>query len=87
MLHNFKPPATREEIEAAALQFVRKVSGYQKVPQVNQKTFDRAVGQITRLTEKLLAELVATTPPRNRKQEAAKAKLRWQRREQRIRAS
>ena len=87
MLHNFKPPATREEIEAAALQFVRKVSGYQKVPHVNQKTFDRAVGQITRLTEKLLAELVATAPPRNRKQEAAKAKLRWQRREQRIRAS
>jgi len=86
-LHNFKPPATREEIEAAALQFVRKVSGYQRVPQVNAERFARAVAEITHLTEHLLEDLVATAPPRDRKQEAAKAKERWRQREKRIRSA
>lgn len=85
-LHNFKPPATHEEIEAAALQFVRKVSGYQRVPQVNADRFARAVAEITRLTERLLDDLVATSPPRDRDDEAAKAKERWRQREKRMRA-
>jgi hypothetical protein len=87
MLHNFKPPATREEIEAAALQFVRKVSGYQRVPQVNADRFAAAVADITRVTERLLDSLVATAPPRDRKEEAAKAKERWRRREKRMRGA
>jgi len=86
-LHNFEPPATHEEIEAAALQFVRKVSGYQRVPHVNAKRFASAVAEITRITEELLGELIPTSPPRDRKHEAAKAKLRWQKREQRIRSA
>jgi hypothetical protein len=87
MLHNFKPPATHDEIEAAALQFVRKVSGYQRVPQVNAARFAAAVTEITRVTERLLDELVATSPPRDRKQEAAKAKERWRQREKRMRGA
>jgi hypothetical protein len=86
-LHNFKPPATREEIEAAALQFVRKVSGYQRVPQVNAATFERAVADITRRTERLLTDLIATSAPRDRKREAAKARERWRAREKRIRTA
>jgi hypothetical protein len=86
-LHNFEPPATREEIEAAALQFVRKVSGYQRVPQVNADKFARAVAAITDATEHLLDELVATGPPRDRKREAARAKERWLQREKRIRSA
>lgn len=86
-LHNFKPPATREEIEAAALQFVRKVSGYQRVPQVNAERFARAVAAITDETERLLDDLVSTGPPRDRDHEAAKAKERWRQREKRIRTA
>jgi len=86
-LHNFKPPATHEEIEAAALQFVRKVSGYQRVPQVNAERFARAVAEITQLTERLLDDLIATGPPRDRTLEAARAKERWQKREKRIRTA
>lgn len=85
MLHNFEPPATPEEVEAAALQFVRKVSGYQKVPKVNAKAFDKAVATITRATLKLLDDLESTAPPRDREEEAAKARARWKKRERRMR--
>jgi len=86
-LHNFEPPATHEEIEAAALQFVRKVSGYQRVPHVNADRFARAVAEITRATERLLDDLVATAPPRDRGREAERARERWRQREKRIRTA
>ena len=75
-LHNFEPPATRDEVQAAALQYVRKVSGAAKPSQVNQAAFDRAVQEIAHVTEHLLAELVTSAPPKNRDEEAAKARAR-----------
>jgi hypothetical protein len=80
-LHNFDPPATPEEIRDAALQYVRKVSGYTKPPAVNREAFDRALDAVTRETARLLQELVASGPPHRREVEAAKARERWQRRE------
>jgi hypothetical protein len=84
-LHNFDPPATPEEIRDAALQYVRKVSGYTKPAAVNREAFDRALEGVTRETARLLEELVASSPPRHREVEAAKARERWQRREERMR--
>jgi len=75
-LHNFEPPATRDEIHAAALQFVRKISGSAKPSATNAEAFDRAVAAITRVSEQLLDELTTTAPPKNREVEAAKAKAR-----------
>lgn len=75
-LNNFEPPATRTEVTAAALQYVRKVSGTTKPSQANQAAFDRAVAEIAHLTEHLLDELVTTAPPKNREVEAEKAKAR-----------
>ena len=75
-LHNFAPPATRDEVTAAALQYVRKVSGTTKPSQANQAAFDRAVAEIAHITEHLLDELVTTAPPKNREVEAAKARAR-----------
>jgi hypothetical protein len=75
-LNNFEPPATRSEVTAAALQYVRKVSGTTKPSQANQAAFDRAVAEIAHLTEHLLDELVTTAPPKNREVEAEKAKAR-----------
>ncbi|WP_122816316.1 DUF2277 domain-containing protein [Nocardioides pantholopis] len=75
-LHNFEPPATRDEVSAAALQYVRKVSGATKPSQANQAAFDRAVAEIAHVTEHLLAELVTTAPPKNRGVEADKARAR-----------
>lgn len=75
-LHNFEPPATRDEVQAAALQYVRKVSGAAKPSQANQAAFDRAVQEIAHVTEHLLAELVTSAPPKNRDEEAAKARAR-----------
>ncbi|MGZ4385009.1 MAG: DUF2277 domain-containing protein [Gaiellaceae bacterium] len=69
-LYNFEPPATRDEIHSAAAQFVRKVSGMQKPSQANQAAFERAVEGIATATERLLAELVTSAPPRNREVEA-----------------
>jgi hypothetical protein len=80
ILFNFQPPATEEEVRAAALQYVRKVSGTTRPSKANEKTFHRAVDRIAHLTMHLLDDLVATAPPKNREQEAAKARLRWQRR-------
>jgi hypothetical protein len=75
-LNNFEPPATRDEVTAAALQYVRKVSGTTKPSQANQEVFDRAVREIAHLTEHLLDDLVTTAPPKNRDIEAAKARAR-----------
>jgi len=75
-LHNFEPPATRSEIEAAALQFVRKVSGSARPARDNQAAFDIAVSRITAITEQLLDSMVSHAPPKNREVEAAKAKAR-----------
>jgi hypothetical protein len=86
-LHNFDPPATPEEIRDAALQYVRKVSGYTKPPAVNREAFDRALDAVTRETARLLSELVASGPPHHREVEAAKARERWQKREAKMRGA
>ncbi len=75
-LHNFEPPATREEVHAAALQYVRKVSGAAKPSAANTDAFDRAVDAVAAATQRLLDELVTTAPPKDRAVEAAKAKAR-----------
>ena len=75
-LNNFEPPATRDEVTAAALQYVRKVSGTTKPSQANQAVFDRAVAEIAHLTQHLLDDLVTTAPPKNRDTEAEKARAR-----------
>ena len=75
-LFNFEPPATDEEIRAAALQYVRKVSGTTKPSQKNQPAFDNAVDAIAAITRVLVASLETTAPPKNREEEAKKAKAR-----------
>jgi hypothetical protein len=75
-LFNFEPPATPEEMRAAALQYVRKVSGTLRPSKANQAAFERAVERITRETEQLLAELVTAAPPRDREVERDKARAR-----------
>jgi hypothetical protein len=75
-LFNFEPPATDEEIEAASLQFVRKLSGYNKPSKVNQAAFDRAVEEVTTIARNLLDSLVTTAEPRDREIEAARARER-----------
>ena len=75
-LHNFEPPATDDEIRAASLQFVRKLSGFTKPSKANEAAFDRAVEQVTRAAHDLLDALVVNTPPRDREVEAAKARAR-----------
>jgi hypothetical protein len=75
-LHNFKPPATDDEIQASALQFVRKLSGFARPSKVNQPAFDRAVDQVTMAATTLLASLVANAPPRDREVEASRARAR-----------
>lgn len=75
-LHNFEPAATADEVHAAALQFVRKIAGTTKPSKANQETFDRAVAEITHITQHLLDDLVTTAPPKNREEEAAKARAR-----------
>ena len=75
-LYNFEPPATEEEVRASALQFVRKLSGFHKPSRVNEAVFERAVDEVARAAERLLADLVTTAPKRDREQEAAKARAR-----------
>jgi hypothetical protein len=75
-LHNFEPPATAEEAHDAALQYVRKVSGFTKPSQANAEAFQRAVDAITEATVVLLDELVTTAPPKDREVEAAKRRAR-----------
>jgi len=71
-LHNYEPPATKEEMRDAALQYVRKVSGSTKPSKANEAAFDRAVDEVAAATSRLLAALVTSAPPRNRAAEAAK---------------
>ena len=85
-LHNFEPSATDEEIRAAALQYVRKVSGSQKPSKANEAAFTRAVDEITHVTQHLLAELVTVAPPRDREVEAARARARAEKRFGRVAA-
>lgn len=75
-LHNFEPPATTDEVRAAALQYVRKVSGTSKPSAVNQAAFDAAVAEVAHATQHLLDALVTTAPAKNREVEAAKARAR-----------
>jgi hypothetical protein len=75
-LNNFEPPAHQDEVTAAALQYVRKVSGTTRPSQVNQAAFDRAVHDIAHITQHLLDDLVTTAPPKNREAEAEKARAR-----------
>ena len=75
-LHNFEPPATRDEVHSAALQYVRKVSGSTKPSQANQDAFDLAVAEVAAATAKLLDHLTTSAPPKNREVEAAKARAR-----------
>jgi hypothetical protein len=75
-LHNFDPPASDEEIQASALQYVRKISGSTKPSQANAEAFDEAVEAVADVTRQLLDRLVTTAPPKDREVEAAKAKAR-----------
>jgi hypothetical protein len=80
-LHNFEPPATKEEIHASALQYVRKISGYNKPSRANAEAFDLAIDEVATATSRLLDALVTSAPPKNREEEAekkqAKAALRF----------
>jgi hypothetical protein len=75
-LHNFEPAATSDEVRAAALQYVRKVSGYNKPSKANEETFNRAVDEIAHVTAHLLHDLVTNAPPKDREVEAAKRRAR-----------
>jgi hypothetical protein len=75
-LHNFKPPATDEEIRASSLQFVRKLSGFTRPSKANEPAFDRAVNDVARAAHALLDALVTNAPPRDREVEATKARAR-----------
>jgi hypothetical protein len=75
-LHNFEPPATEEEVRDAALQYVRKISGYTKPSRANAEAFDRAVDAVAAASAQLLDELVTSAPPKDREVEAAKRRAR-----------
>jgi hypothetical protein len=79
-LHNFAPPATEDEVRAAALQYVRKVSGSTKPSKANEAAFERAVDRIAEVTRDLLGELVTQAPPKDREVEAAKRRARSEKR-------
>jgi hypothetical protein len=79
-LHNFEPPTTHDEVHAAALQYVRKVSGMQKPSQANEAAFERAIADVAHATEHLLEALVTAAPPRDREVEAAKRRARAEQR-------
>jgi len=87
VLHHFEPPTTPEEIHAAALQYVRKVSGTTKPSQANQAVFDAAVEAVAAATTKLLDQLESRGEPRTREGEMIKAKLRWEKRDLRSAAA
>jgi hypothetical protein len=76
ILFNFDPPVTEEEIRAASLQFVRKISGFTHPSKANEEAFSRAVDEVTDVSTRLLLSLATNAPPRNREEEAAKAKAR-----------
>lgn len=86
VLSHFEPPATEEEIQAAALQYVRKVAGTTKPSRANQEAFDRAVVEIAEVTRRLVrADLIVLGPPRTREREAQKAKERGRKRDEQVR--
>jgi hypothetical protein len=76
-LYNFEPPASEEDVHAAALQYVRKISGFTKPSQANTEAFDRAVHAIADASKRLLDELVTPAPPRDREAQVARARARW----------
>jgi hypothetical protein len=76
ILYNFEPPTSEDEIQAASLQYVRKVSGMQKPSRANEAAFEQAIEAVTAATKQLLSELVTQAPPRDREAEAAKRKAR-----------
>jgi hypothetical protein len=78
-LYNFEPPATQDEIRAASLQFVRKISGFNKPSRANEAAFYAAVDDIARISQELLGSLQSNAAPKNRQEEAARAKARRQR--------
>jgi len=75
-LHNFDPPASEDEVRSAAIQYVRKISGFTKPSRANEAAFERAVDAIAAVSSELLRELQTTAPPKNREAEAAKARAR-----------
>jgi hypothetical protein len=77
-LHNFAPPATQDEVNDAALQYVRKISGSTKPSRANEEAFNRAVEAVTAATRRLLDELVTAAPPKDREVEAAKRRARYE---------
>jgi hypothetical protein len=79
-LHNFEPPATEDEVNAAALQYVRKVSGSAKPSKANETAFAQAVAEVAAATNRLLVQLVTAAPPRDREVEAARARARAEQR-------
>jgi hypothetical protein len=79
-LHNFDPPASDEEIRAAALQYVRKISGYTKPSQANAEAFEQAIDEVTAVSTELLDRLVTSAPPKDREVEAAKRRARAEQR-------
>ena len=79
-LFNFEPPASDEEVQAASLQFVRKLSGFTAPSRANQAAFERAVRDVTRVARRLVDELVTTSPPRNREDVAVAARARYAKR-------
>jgi hypothetical protein len=83
-LHNFQPPASHDEMHAAALQYVRKVSGTTKPSAANQAAFEEAVAAVSHATAHLLEALVTTAPPKNREEQAAKARARAEKRYARV---
>jgi hypothetical protein len=76
-LYNFEPAATEEDVRAAALQYVRKISGFTKPSRTNAEAFERAVDAVAAASEQLLTELVTSAPPKDREVEAAKKRARW----------
>jgi hypothetical protein len=76
-LYNFEPAATEEDVRAAALQYVRKISGFTKPSRTNAEAFERAVDTVAAASEQLLTELVTSAPPKDREVEAAKKRARW----------
>jgi hypothetical protein len=80
-LYNFEPPATHDEVHAAALQYVRKISGFTKPSQANAEAFERAVAAVTAASEQLLSALVTSAPPKDREAETAKKHARWEQRQ------
>ncbi len=83
-LFNFDPPASEDELRNGALQYVRKISGMRAPSQANTEAFDRAVEEISAASRRLLKRLTTTAPPRDRDEERAKAKARWERRADRL---